>query len=262
MPTAEPRLSKQPAAFTHAKLDVQTLPLKQLLPHPQNPRVHPEPDSPEWAQLRKSLINVYFDPLVWNKRNGLLVSGHLRRKVLDAMGVTKADVVVIDVDEDAHLALLMAANNQHGEFNFQLVADIMKGLQERGYDLDLTGFNAETLGQLSDGTHPGMDEDTSENGSLVAAIQVSIAEPTISVRPGQVWKAGPHTVACLDVFKEWDRWQPLLKDGCLFLPYGGPLVLLTEIAATTPMVVVQPDPYLCGHILDHWVETGGDEPTK
>lgn len=110
----------------HAKLKIKTLTLAKLKPHPQNPRHHPEPGSPEWDTLKKSLEHDYFDPLVWNQRNGCLVSGHLRTKVMEELGVKKADVVVVDYDEPTHVARMIAANRQVGIDNEVAIEEFLR----------------------------------------------------------------------------------------------------------------------------------------
>ena len=75
-----------------AAIEIRRLPLEELKPHPRNPRVHPKVNSPLWIVMRKSLEVDYFNPLIWNRRNGCLVSGHLRLKVLIEMGFTHVDV--------------------------------------------------------------------------------------------------------------------------------------------------------------------------
>jgi hypothetical protein len=111
----------------HLKLTLKTIPLSQLRPHPRNPRVHPSPGSPEWEALKASLEHDYFDPIIWNERNGFLVSGHLRTKVLEAEGVTSIDAVVVDYDEETHLARMVAANQQMGAFDEASLAEILTG---------------------------------------------------------------------------------------------------------------------------------------
>ena len=70
--------------------------LAEIKPHPRNPRRHPDPGSRQWEILSASLGHDYFDPLVLNERNGMLVSGHFRCKVLAHLGFTHADVSVVD----------------------------------------------------------------------------------------------------------------------------------------------------------------------
>ncbi len=114
----------------HLALTVKTLAIDQLKPHPRNPRVHPEHGSPEWETLKASLAHSYFDPIVWNERNGMLVSGHLRTKVLEAEGVESVDAVVVDYDEATHLARMIAANRQVGTFDDNALIGILAECKE------------------------------------------------------------------------------------------------------------------------------------
>jgi ParB-like chromosome segregation protein Spo0J len=141
----------------YLKLDIRKLPLTQLQPHPKNPRVHPEPGSPEWEALRVSLEHDYFDPIVWNERNGYLVSGHLRTKVLASQGVQSVDAVVVDYDEPTHEARLVAANRQIGTFDDLALADLLANCQQPA----LAGMTDEQLAAVLEqsGSDPAPPED-------------------------------------------------------------------------------------------------------
>ena len=133
------------AAKKEATITVKRMPLADLKPHPRNPRIHPTPDTPEWDALRASILHTYFDPVVWNKRNGKLVSGHLRLKILVAEGYTHADASVVDFDEPTHLARMLAANKQQGINRDSEVLSIIKDVELAHLDVQLTGF---TLGDI------------------------------------------------------------------------------------------------------------------
>jgi ParB-like chromosome segregation protein Spo0J len=131
---------------THARLTVRTLELAKLLPHPKNPRQHPEPGSPEWEALKASLQHDYFDPLIWNERNGFLVSGHLRTKVLASMGVTKADCVVVDYDEATHVNRMLAANRHSAiwdEGKMQALSAELSSMDLKISDLKIESLTAD-----------------------------------------------------------------------------------------------------------------------
>jgi ParB-like chromosome segregation protein Spo0J len=139
----------------YLKLDVQKLPLAKLLPHPRNARRHPDPGSPEWDTLRASLEHDYFDPIVWNKRNGLLVSGHLRTKVLSSLGVKFADCVVVDYDEDTHMARMIAANKQIGDWDFDEMA---RQVEELGDKISLSTLSDDEVVSIIAQLKPALDE--------------------------------------------------------------------------------------------------------
>ena len=125
---------------TDAKLTVESLKLADLKPHPANPRVHPSPGSPEWEGLKRSLASDYFDPIVFNRRHGLLVSGHLRTKVLLESGYKTADCVVVDYDEPTHIARMIAANKSIGKDDAAALKDLLQELDTGATDMSLTGF--------------------------------------------------------------------------------------------------------------------------
>jgi hypothetical protein len=124
--------------------------ISSLLPHPRNTEIrkHPEPDSAEWRVMVKSLEHDYFDPVVWNERNGFLVSGHLRTKIMVSMGITTLDVVVVDYDESTHIARMLAANKASGTDEVKGMKTFFEELKTSGFSTDLTGYGAEALANL------------------------------------------------------------------------------------------------------------------
>ena len=141
-PKAKP---KPTPAARRAELTVETLPLAKLKPHPQNPREHPAPGTPEWDTLRASLEHDYFDPIVFNRRNGMLVSGHLRVKVLAASGFDRADCVVVDYPDDVHVARMIAANKLIGTDIAAQLKDLLEAT-DRGQRTDSGALLAELTG--------------------------------------------------------------------------------------------------------------------
>lgn len=132
-----------------ATLIIRRLALAKCAPHPKNPRKHPEPGTPEWSALERSLALDYFDPIVWNKQNGLLVSGHLRCKVLEQMGYTEVDAVVVDYDDITHLARLVAANKQQGANDLPILRDVITEIGESALGLEgLTGWTIPEVEEL------------------------------------------------------------------------------------------------------------------
>jgi len=95
------------------------------------------------------------------------------------------------------------------------------------------------------------------NGDLLAITDVSVADPTHQPQDGQVWQVGPHRLVIADVFCGWPVWAPLLHAGCVFLPNPGPYMLVSNLAASRPLVCVQPDTYLAGHLLDKYAAVHG-----
>lgn len=132
-----------------AALRVSRRKLKSLKAHPKNPRKHPKKGTDEYEALRTSLADEYFDPLIVNDRNGMLVSGHLRKKIMTAEGIIEADVVVVDVDEQKHVARMIAANHGSGEYDYPRLSDVLEELHDdEGFEIRLTGMTIATIDSL------------------------------------------------------------------------------------------------------------------
>lgn len=134
----------------HAKLTVKTFRLADLKPHPRNPRQHPEPGSAEWEALKVSLAHDYFDPVVVNSGRkvpslkSVLVSGHLRTKVMAEMGVQRVDAVVVDYDEAEHEARMIAANRQFVVFDDAALAGLLAECETP----ELAGMTDDEMGRI------------------------------------------------------------------------------------------------------------------
>lgn len=193
----KPVARKVTPASEVAELNVERMKLTRLKPHPKNPRTHPKPNSPEWEVLRKSLDHDYFDPVVFNKRNGQLVSGHLRTKVLKTMGIKEADVVVVDYDEPTHLARMVAANKSIGENDMVKLSEVFHELGAiTDFDLALSGFTlSEVPGYASDEEHDhSSPESTAAADERIAYLLDALGSPAYEVVAGGVYVIGGSIV--------------------------------------------------------------------
>lgn len=128
-----------------ATLDVRVMALADLQEHPRNAEIrkHPAPGTAKWETLKKSLKHDYFDPIVLNLRNGQLVSGHLRRRVMmeDDM-YTHASVVCVDYDEPTHMARMLAANKSVGDNDLEGLKQWFSEFSTiDDFNFDITGFD-------------------------------------------------------------------------------------------------------------------------
>jgi hypothetical protein len=56
---------------------------------------------------------------------------------------TEADAVIVDLDEQQEKALNLALNRISGEWDEGLLTELLKDLEQSGFDLELTGFDGE-----------------------------------------------------------------------------------------------------------------------
>lgn len=123
---------------------VQEIKVIELNAAPYNPRVTLEPGMPEWEKIKHSIEEFgNVEPIVWNKRTGNVVGGHLRLSVLKSMGYEEVPCSVVDLDENEEKLLNLALNKIKGQWDYDKLEDIL-----RGFDYEVataSGFSAEEI---------------------------------------------------------------------------------------------------------------------
>ena len=107
------------------------------------------------------------------------------------------DCVIVDVDKTKEKALNIALNKITGEWNKELLADLIKDLQSLDYDTSFTGFEPPEIDELFNELHPkGVKEDNFDEAPPENPITKS----------GDIWLLGRHRLICgdstkLDIYK-------------------------------------------------------------
>lgn len=112
-------------------------------------------------------------------------------------------------------------------------------------------------GLLDDGNSGDDEEGERSDGSLLSLLDITIADPKTEIEHGDVFKLDHHILICVDVITEWALWIPYLKGNIFFCPYPGVFVPLAVKAETVACLLVQPDRYICGHIIDQYRNVKG-----
>ncbi|HPO78084.1 MAG TPA: site-specific DNA-methyltransferase [Thermoclostridium caenicola] len=174
-------------------MDIRKIPVKELNPAKYNPRKNLKPGDPEYEKLKRSITEFgYVEPIIWNKRTGNIVGGHQRYKVLLELGYKEVNCVVLDIDEQKEKALNVALNKITGEFDIPLLTDLLKDINDSGFDVSLTGFDADEIDTLfRDSVVSGVKEDGFDKPP---------PEKPIS-RQGDIWLLGKHKLICGDSTK-------------------------------------------------------------
>ncbi|ROR42934.1 hypothetical protein [Kitasatospora cineracea] len=266
---------------------IEYQPLDQIRPAARNPKGHDD------GGLDRSVDKFDFtEPGLLDERTGRLVAGHGRYETLErrrAAGKAAPDGVVVTEDgtwtvpvvrgwasrDDAHAEAYLVASNQlttAGGWDGEGLAALLSELEQADPALAAaTGFDQQQLDALladlapatgSSGPDQPQDQDAgpTNRGDLLALAGVTVGEPEHQVETGQVWELGEHRLVIGEVFDGWPLWAPLLTDGSLFLPYPTPLAPFADRALRHRLVMVQPERYLAGHLLDKWARISGQTP--
>lgn len=165
-----------------------------------NPRKDLRPGDAEYEKLKRSIQEFgYVEPVIWNKRTGTVVGGHQRLKVMKDLGYEEVDCVVVDLDEKKEKALNIALNKISGEWDNDLLANLLKDLDGSGYDITLTGFDlAEAQELFGSGSMENVHEDDFDAETAIE----EIAEP--KTKRGDLWILGQHRLLCGDCTQKED----------------------------------------------------------
>ncbi|WP_253281887.1 DNA methyltransferase [Arcanobacterium phocae] len=171
---------------------MKTMPISELKPADYNPRKDLKPGDAEYEKLKRSLTEFgYVEPVIWNQTTGHVVGGHQRLKVLEDLGHTDVDVIVVELDETREKALNIALNKISGEWDNDKLALLIADLDASDFDAELTGFDDAEIAQLIGSLDEGEVED--DDFDLTAAL-----EAAAFVKRGDVWTVGRHRLVCGD----------------------------------------------------------------
>ena len=152
----------------------EKLNINDLTPAKYNPRKALKPGDLEFEKIKSSITEFgYVDPIIVNS-DMTIIGGHQRWSVLKNLGYTEIDCVVIDIDKTKEKALNIALNKVTGEWNKELLADLIKDLQSLDYNVGLTGFDPPEIDELFNDVH---SKETKEDDFDVDAV---LKEPTIT----------------------------------------------------------------------------------
>ncbi|NBI93249.1 DNA modification methylase, partial [Lachnospiraceae bacterium] len=74
----------------------------------------------------------YVEPVIVNS-DMTIIGGHQRATVLTDLGYEEIDCIVIDIDKQKEKALNIALNKITGEWNKELLADLIADLQDSDF---------------------------------------------------------------------------------------------------------------------------------
>lgn len=230
-----------------------------LKAHERNARVHP---TGQRDALAESLGRVgWLSPVVVNRTTGNILDGHLRVEDAAARGAT-VPVVYVEVaaDDEAFVLATFDPIAALAEWDNALLAGLVDSAAVESTALAGLLTDLVDLSSPAD-LEPDDDGTFSGSGAMLAGAAALLGAPKHAPEVGQTWSVfGRHFLVIGDVMVDHHVWSPLLTDGTLFLPYPGPYVMQTKRQSDNVFVMVQPDLFIAGMILDAAVATHPELP--
>ncbi len=170
---------------------IEPWPTAKLIPYARNARQHSDA---QVAQIAASIAEFGFTNPILAASDGVIVAGHGRLAAAQKLGLVTVPVVVLDhLSATQRRALVLADNRiaENATWDEDLLRVELADLQDAGFDLDITGFDADALAELMAGDEPEHSGQTDEDAVP------ELTEAPVS-RPGDIWHLGPHRVLCGD----------------------------------------------------------------
>lgn len=172
-------------------MDLRKIKIADLVPASYNPRKALKPGDKEYEKIKRSIEEFgYCEPVIVNS-DMTIIGGHQRVTVLKDLGYSEIDCIVIDIDKTKERALNIALNKITGEWNKELLADLIADLQDSDFDVTFTGFDPPEIEQLMNSVH---DKEIVEDEFDIDA---QLQQPTVT-REGDLWLLGEHRLVCGD----------------------------------------------------------------
>lgn len=166
-------------------MEFKKLKISDLIPASYNPRKALKPGDTEYEKIKNSINEFgYVDPVIVNA-DMTIIGGHQRVTVLQDLGFDEIDCIIIDIDKTKEKALNIALNKITGEWNKELLADLIKDLQDSDFDVTFTGFEPPEIEQLFNSVH---DKNITEDDFDVEA---ELQKPH-TAQTGDIWCLGSH----------------------------------------------------------------------
>jgi len=127
-------------------VDVQRWPIERLIPYIRNPRKNDAAVDRMCSSIREFGFKI---PCLV-RSDGEIVDGHLRLKAARKLGFTEVPVILCDEWTPAQVKAFRLMVNRSvtwAEWDEELLGLELSDLKDLDFDLDLTGFDREELGQ-------------------------------------------------------------------------------------------------------------------
>ncbi len=150
-----------------------------LIPYPKNAKKHPKK---QIEQIKNSIQEFGFNqPIVVDKDNVVIV-GHGRLEAAKLLGLKEVPTLTVDLSKQQADAYRLADNKlNESDWDMELVVEELKELDMAGFDIELTGFDADLIIEPEDRDDKVPDVPD---------------EPTSKL--GDIYQLGEHRLMCGD----------------------------------------------------------------
>lgn len=160
-------------------MNVQNRKLSELTPYPGNAKKH---DKKQIANVAESIRQYGFVQPIVVDRDDVIIIGHCRALAAKKLGMDEVPCVSMDdlTPEQVNALRLVDNKSNESDWDFDLLADELPGLDLSAFDFDWGALETETE-EVTEDEAPEVDEES---------------EPITKM--GDIWQLGRHRLMCGD----------------------------------------------------------------
>ncbi len=179
------------ATMEIAELQTQRLPLSEVEPHPDNPRIHP-PEQITAIQESYRLDGYIAGSMAIQISRKRLYKGHAVYEALSGIGVTHADFVVKELTDAETLALLARDNalSDMSTNDFPKLKEISVKLEKMDVPIERMGQTLESMKELES----DWAKSEADNRVIEEDDPPEVSEGPTTTQTGDLWHLGKHRV--------------------------------------------------------------------
>lgn len=249
----------------HPDLEPLLTDVGNLRPHERNPR-----NGDVEAIMESMRVNGLYRPVYAQTSTGRILAGNHTYAAALELGATRLPVVWLDVDDEAALRVMAVDNRAAdlGTYDDALLLDLLASLQNTDLELLGTGYDDDAVTAILAAEAAAADADLGTDlddnrapttGEMLAIADVTMGEPRHKVHHGEVWRLGRHMLVIARVHDEHPVWLRWLEADMVFAPYPEPYLTSGTLAEERALLLVQPNVFLAGHLIDKHVSTHPDD---
>jgi len=128
-------------------MEIKTVKINELKPHPKNPRVHPDSAI---EKLERSIKEFGWTNPILVSADGYVLAGHARLKAAEKAGIEEVPVIYLPFEGAKAEAYLIADNRlqDETEWDLPMLKDLLQELDTGEFDIELTGFDEREIERL------------------------------------------------------------------------------------------------------------------
>ncbi len=172
-------------------MEIKTIKISEIIPYDKNPRKNDQAVDIVAKSIKEFGFLV---PIILDKNNEI-VAGHTRIKAAEKLGITEVPCIYAkDLTPEQIKAFRIMDNKSHeySDWNFNLLKEEFRILDDLEFDLELTGFDLKEIGDIWEEKQP--KEDNFEIPKY----------PKYKIEQGEIWQLGEHRLMCGDATKRED----------------------------------------------------------